>query len=53
VFSDDVAVSGAPENPEDETLMEKYSAKAVDYTVKSLMHSMQTEDHDTQEDAAN
>jgi len=44
--------SGAPEEPEDETLMEKDGAEALYSAVKSLMHAIRTKGLDTQEDAA-
>jgi len=44
--------SGAPEEPEDETLMEKHGAEALYSTVKSSMHGIRTEDQDAQQDAA-
>jgi len=52
VFSDDVAVSGAPEDPEDDTVMEKHGAEASYSTGKSLMHAIQTTDEEAQQDAA-
>jgi len=45
-------VSGAPEDPENDTAMEKHCADALNSAVKSLMHAIWTEDHDTQQDAA-
>jgi len=45
-------ISGAPEDPEDETVMEKHGADALYCAVKSFMHAMRTEDQDTQQDAA-
>jgi hypothetical protein len=44
--------SGAPEDPEDESLMEMHGAEALHSAVKSLMHAMQTEDQDAQQDVA-
>jgi len=44
--------SGAPEYPEDDTLMEKPGAEALDSAVKSLMHPIRTEYEDAQQDAA-
>jgi len=44
--------SGAPEDPEDETVMEMHRADALNSTVKSLLHAIRTEDQDTQQDAA-
>jgi len=44
--------SGAPEDPEDETVMEKHGADALYSAVKSLKHAIQTEDQDAQQDAA-
>jgi len=43
--------SGAPDDPEDETSMEKHSAEALYSAVKSLMRAIRTEDQDTQLDA--
>jgi len=44
--------SGAPEDPEDETLMEKHGTEALYSAVKGLMHAIWTEDQDAQQDAA-
>ena len=44
--------SGAPEDPEDDTVMEKHGAEALYSTVKSLMHTIRTKDKDAQRDAA-
>jgi len=44
--------AGAPEDPEDETVMEMHWADALYSTVKSLMHAIRTEDQDAQQDAA-
>jgi len=44
--------SGAPEDPEDETVMEMYSTDALYSAVKSLMHAIRTEDEEAQHDAA-
>jgi len=44
--------SGAPEDPEDETVMEMHGADTLYSAVKSLMHAIRTEDQDTQQDAA-
>jgi hypothetical protein len=44
--------SGAHEDPEDETVMEMHGTDALYSTVKSLMHAIQTEDQDTEQDAA-
>jgi len=44
--------SGAPEDPEDETVMEMHCADALYSAVKSLMHAIWTEDQDAQQDAA-
>jgi len=43
--------SGAPDDPEDDTVMEKYDADALYSAVKSLMHDIQTEDEEAQQDA--
>jgi len=43
--------SGAPEDPEDETVMEMLSANALYSAVKSSMHAIRTEDQDAQQDA--
>jgi hypothetical protein len=45
-------LSGAPEDPEDETVMEMHGADALYSAVKSLMHAFRTEDQDAQQDAA-
>ena len=44
--------SGAPEDPEDDTVMGKHSADVLYPAVKSLMHAIQTEDEDAQQNAA-
>jgi hypothetical protein len=44
--------SGAPEDPEDDTMMEKHGAEALYSAVKSLMHAIQTKDEEAQQDAA-
>jgi len=44
--------SGAPEDPEDETVTEKHGADALHSAVKSLMHAIRTVDEDAQQDAA-
>jgi hypothetical protein len=44
--------SGAPEDPEDETVMEMHGADALYSAVKSLMHAIRTEDEEAQQDAA-
>ena len=44
--------SGAPEDPEDETLMEMHGAEALYSAMKSLMHAVRTKDQDAQQDAA-
>jgi len=44
--------SGVPEDPEDETVMEKHGADAQYSAVKSLMHAIRTEDQEAQQDAA-
>jgi len=36
--------SGAPDNPEDETVKEKHGADALYSAVRSLMHAIWTED---------
>jgi hypothetical protein len=43
--------SGVPEDPEDEILMEMHGADALYSAVQSLMHAIQTEDQDAQQDA--
>jgi len=45
-------VSGAPDDPEDETVKEKHGADAVYSAVKSSMHAIRTEDEEVQQDAA-
>jgi hypothetical protein len=44
--------SGAPEDPEDETVMELHGADALHSAVKSLMHDIRTEDEEAPQDAA-
>jgi len=44
--------SDAPDDPEDETVMEKHSADALYSAVKSLMYAVWIEDQDAQQDAA-
>jgi len=44
--------SGAPDNPEDQTVKKNYGAHALYSAVKSLMHAIQTEDEEAQQDAA-
>jgi len=44
--------SGAPEDTEDDTVMEKHSADALYSAVKSLMQAIRTEDKDARQDAA-
>jgi len=43
--------SGAPDNPEDDTVMEKHGAEALYSAVKSLMHTIRTENEETQQNA--
>ena len=45
-------LSGAPEDPEDETVMEMHGFDAQCSAVNSLMHAIRTEDLDAQHDAA-
>jgi len=44
--------SGAPEHPDDKTVMEMHSADVLYSAVKSLMYAIRTEDQDAQQDAA-
>jgi hypothetical protein len=44
--------SGVPEDPEDNAVMEMHGADALYSAVKSLMHAIQTEDDEAQQDAA-
>ena len=44
--------SGSPDDPEDDTVMEKHGADALYSAGKSLMHAIQTEDEEAQQDAA-
>jgi hypothetical protein len=44
-------ISGAPEDPEDETVMEKHGADELYTAVKCLMYAIRTEDQDTRQDA--
>jgi hypothetical protein len=45
-------LSGAPEHPEDETVMEMHCADALYSAVKSLMHAIWTEHAEAQQDAS-
>jgi hypothetical protein len=44
--------SGAPEEPEAETLIEQHSAKGLCAAVKRLKHAIWSEDQGTEQDAA-
>jgi len=44
--------SVAPEDPENDTMMEMYDTDELYSTVKSLMHAIRTQDQDTQQDAS-
>jgi len=44
--------SGAPDDPEDDTVMEKHGAEALYLAVKSLMHAIRTENEEARQDAA-
>jgi len=44
--------SGVPEDPEDETVKEKHGVDALYSAVKSVMHAIQTEDKEAQQDVA-
>jgi hypothetical protein len=44
--------SGAPKDPEDETVMEMHGADALSVALKSSMHAICPEDKDAQQDAA-
>jgi hypothetical protein len=44
--------SGAPEDQDDETVMEMHGADALYSAVKRLMHAIRTEDQDAEQDAA-
>jgi hypothetical protein len=41
-----------PDNPEDDTVMEKHGAEALYSAVKSLMHAIWTEDEEAKQDVA-
>jgi len=45
-------LSGAPDDPEDETVKEQHSPDALYSSVKCLMHAIRTEDEEAQQDAA-
>ena len=47
-----MAVSGGPEDSEDNSVIEKHGAEAFDSAVKRLMHAIQTNDEEAQQDAA-
>jgi hypothetical protein len=42
---------GAPEDPEDDTVMDRHGVDALYSAVKSLMHAIRTEDEEAQQDA--
>ena len=44
--------SGAPEDPEDDMVMEQHGADALYSAVKSVMHAIRTEDEEAQQDVA-
>jgi len=44
--------SGVPEDPEDDTVMEKHGAEALYSAVKSVMHAIRTKDEKAQQDMA-
>jgi len=43
--------SGAPDDPEDDTVMAKHGAETLYSAVKSLMHAVQTENEEAQQNA--
>ena len=45
-------LTGAPDNPEDNTVMGKHGTEALYSTVKSLMHAIRTKDDEAQQNAA-
>jgi hypothetical protein len=52
VLSGDVALSGAAEDPQDETVMAKHGTDALYCAGKSFMHAIRTEDQHAQQDTA-
>jgi len=44
--------SGAPEDPEDDTVMEKHGTEALYAAVRSLMHAIRNKDEEALQDAA-
>jgi hypothetical protein len=44
--------SGAPDDPEDDTVMEQHGADILYPAVNSMMHAIWTEDEEAQQDAA-
>jgi hypothetical protein len=44
--------AGAPEDPEDETVMEMHGADVLYSALESLMDAIRTEDEEAQQDAA-
>jgi len=44
--------SGAPDDPENDTVMEKHYANALYSAVKCLTHAIRTEDEEAQPDVA-
>jgi chorismate mutase len=47
-----VAISGAPEDPEDDTVMERDSADALYSAIKSVMHAIWTQNEEAQQNMA-
>jgi hypothetical protein len=45
-------LSGAPEDPEDDTVMDQHGADALFSAVKSLMHLIRSKDEEAQQNAA-
>jgi len=45
-------LSGVPDNPEDNSVMEQHGAEALHAKVKRLMHAIQSENEEAQQDAA-
>ena len=45
-------VSGAPDDPEDDTVMQMRGADGLNSAVKSLMHSIRTDDKEAEQDEA-
>jgi glycerate kinase len=44
-------LAGAPQDPDDDTVLEKHGAEALYSAVKSVMHAIQTQNEQAQQNA--